>query len=310
MKFGKVNQVDSVDFSMPAVPPQTHQFLKQLSPTPQPKVMLGCTGWSMKEWVGKVYPKGTKTKDYLSVYSRQFQTIELNTTHYRIPSEALIQKWLEQSPPDFEFCPKIPQIFSHRNDLGIHHDLFNEFWVRMAQLGDKLGACFMQLPPYFNLDRLPILQAFLEKRPKEIPLCIEVRHADFFQPNATSDTYFECLEKHQVGTVITDVAGRRDVLHLRLTSPTAMIRFVGNALHPTDYTRINDWAKLLKDWVSQGVEKVFFFPHEPDNILAPELAQYAAGIFSKHLNLEVTYPILDGTFGQQKEEPPQLSLFS
>ena len=74
--------------------------------------------------------------------------------------------------------------------------------------------------------------------------------------------------------MITDVAGRRDVLHQRLTTNTVLIRFVGNNLHPTDYERIDDWVFKIKEWIDRGLSNVYFFTHEPDNILAPELAFY------------------------------------
>jgi hypothetical protein len=70
------------------------------------------------------------------------------------------------------------------------------------------------------------------------------------------------------------VAGRRDVLHMRLTTPSAMIRFVGNNLHPTDYTRIDAWVERLKVWFANGLQQLYFFVHEPDNITSPELATY------------------------------------
>jgi uncharacterized protein YecE (DUF72 family) len=80
------------------------------------------------------------------------------------------------------------------------------------------------------------------------------------------------LEKYGASTVITDVAGRRDVAHMALTSGQVLVRFVGNDLHPTDFTRLDDWAERLTDWFSRGLKECYFFTHEPDNLLAPDLA--------------------------------------
>jgi uncharacterized protein YecE (DUF72 family) len=73
---------------------------------------------------------------------------------------------------------------------------------------------------------------------------------------------------------MTDVAGRRDVLHLRLTTPILMLRFVGNDLHPTDYQRVKAWVQRIAEWRDLGLQTVYFFAHEPDNNSAPDLARF------------------------------------
>ena len=106
MNFGKLQDISKVDFSMPSEPAFNEKIWSN-SPCPTPHVYWGCTGWGMAQWVGDFYPKGTKSKDYLQHYAKQFSTIELNTTHYRIPSLNTIQKWYEESDNDFKFAPKI-----------------------------------------------------------------------------------------------------------------------------------------------------------------------------------------------------------
>ncbi len=83
--------------------------------------------------------------------------------------------------------------------------------------------------------------------------------------------------------VITDVAGRRDVLHQRVTSNTVVIRFVGNNLHDSDYQRLNDWIERLYHWNLNGVENIYFFVHQPQSDLAIDTAIYfAAQLNQKH----------------------------
>jgi uncharacterized protein YecE (DUF72 family) len=128
-----------------------------------------------------------------------------------------------------------------------------------------------------------LLDRFLEAFPDTVPLAVEVRHPSFFEPTPSADDYFQMLTDHRVSTVITDVAGRRDVCHMRLTARNVLIRFVGNGLHPTDYTRIQAWAGRIKQWTSAGLHSVYFFTHEPDNLLAPELAAYGVETFRKQM---------------------------
>ena len=275
MKFGKLADISMVDFGLPEEPGFNHQNFQNLPRSEaKPTIYVGCTGWSMKEWVGTVYPTGTKSQDYLYHYSRQFSTIEFNTTHYRIPDTGTVKKWYEQSADDFRFCPKVLQRISHSRDLGYGSGLIGEFCAAIVGLKEKLGCCFIQLPPYFGVDRLPVLKNFLERWPKSIPIAVEVRHESWFASQESLEPFLKLLSSHNAGAVITDVAGRRDVLHLGVSNAVTMVRFVGNSLHPTDYTRMDRWVDLLGKWCKKGLQEVYFFPHQPDNLLAPEMCQY------------------------------------
>ncbi|MCC7467544.1 MAG: DUF72 domain-containing protein, partial [Saprospiraceae bacterium] len=95
--------------------------------------------------------------------------------------------------------------------------------------------------------------------------------------------YFDLLKDYQTAAVITDVAGRRDVCHMALTHPAVLIRFVGNGLHPTDYTRVKAWSERLKYWLDRGLKQVYFFAHEPDNLLAPELSRFCVDTFKQKM---------------------------
>lgn len=305
MKFGKLPDISNVVFSLPNEPEENQTILSNFPKknTP-PKIYIGCTGWSMKEWVGKVYPPKTPAKDYLKHYAKQFNTIELNTTHYRIPSEANIEKWKNESTDDFRFCPKIPQVISHSSDLGANNNALDNFCKNILLLEEKLGCCFMQLPPYFGIDRLAILEHFLKRFPNKIRLAIELRHESIFSNKKNQKEVAELLKKYNIAWVNTDVAGRRDVLHLQLTTDIAMIRFVGNDLHPTDYQRIDEWVQKLKKWSEQGLSEIYFFPHEPDNILAPDLSLYLTEKLQKHFEV-----ITRGPKFYDENDGKQMSLF-
>jgi uncharacterized protein YecE (DUF72 family) len=276
MDFGKLPDISLVDFTLPLDAPQTADNLasRRLG-NDVLHFHIGCTGWSMKEWVGSIYPAGTKSKDYLREYGKLFNTIELNTTHYRIPTEETVLRWNVETPADFRFCPKVPQTISHSKNLGLDNSATDLFIGAISLLGEKLGPTFLQLPPHFSLAHFPILQVFLKQWPQELPLAIEFRHPSWFlEKNENQQAAFDFLAENGIGLVLTDVAGRRDVLHMLQTASFAMIRFVGNALHPTDYTRVKEWVSRLMTWQQLGLQAVYFFTHEPDNLLAPELAKF------------------------------------
>jgi uncharacterized protein YecE (DUF72 family) len=110
------------------------------------------------------------------------------------------------------------------------------------------------------------------------------------------------LESFGVIALITDVAGRRDVLHMCLTAPAVMVRFVGNSLHPTDFSRIDAWIGRLKQWLEQGLREIYFFVHEPDNVQAPELIRYVI----QELNARCELQLKQWT---EMNQGSQLSLF-
>lgn len=305
MKFGKLQDISSVDFSLPADPVANQQILARVQNTEQKlAVYIGCTGWSMPEWVGRVYPVGTKSKGFLEAYGKQFNTIELNTTHYRIPTLAMIQRWYAQTPKDFKFCPKIPQSISHSRNLGLGGTEIPLFCEAIQALEEKLGCCFMQLPPYFGSDRLGQLEAFLRAFPNHIPLAIELRHASWFKDQDSRKGLFDLLASLQRSTVLTDVAGRRDVLHMRLTNGVGMVRFVGNDLHPTDYERIDAWVARLRAWRLQGLREIYFFTHEPDNLKAPDLADYLVRQVQAEPGMQTRGPVFYAS-----DQGEQMSLF-
>jgi len=309
MKFGKLQDISRVDFALPQEPKANAIRLTEAAAAPSPQAMqlyIGCTGWSMPSWVGEWYPKGTKSKDFLTAYGQQFNTIELNTTHYRTPDQALVERWCHQVPQDFRFCPKVLQRISHERNLGLGSDQLPLFWQALEYFGEKLGCCFIQLPPYFDRSRLELLERFLAAWPRAFPLAVELRHESWFEEEAAIQSFSDVLHRHQVAAVITDVAGRRDVLHLQLTSHQTMIRFVGNGLHPTDFERANDWCQKIRAWQQLGLSEVYLFPHQPDNVEAPEMAKYLADQFADELTI-----ITRGAAPIDKSPPggQQISLF-
>jgi uncharacterized protein YecE (DUF72 family) len=123
-------------------------------------------------------------------------------------------------------------------------------------------------------------------------LAIEFRHQEWFTDSPAAERAFTLLEQFNIGTVITDVAGRRDVLHQRLTTPVATIRFVGHGLHPSDYTRIDSWVSRLLQWFDQGLHKLYLFMHQPENTFSPELILYLVRQLNKLGGFHIAEPKL------------------
>ncbi len=290
MKFGKLPDIRWVNFSLPADHPQTATALSSHRNEMPPQVFVGSARWGEKDLVGKIYPPKTSPTDYLTHYSRHFSTIELNTTHYRIPTPELVQQWCERTEPGFVFCPKVPQLISHQADFGQSLRATDQFLVGLAAFGNRLGIPFLQLPPSFSPQLGKSLFAYLADWPADVPLAVEFRHPDWFSRPRLFNRAFDLLEELGISVVITDTAGRRDVIHQRLTTPRVFIRFVGNRLHATDYLRVDAWVRRIQRWLAAGVQQVYFIVHQPEEHLCVDLAIYVVQQLNAHCGLSIAPP--------------------
>ena len=292
MDFGKLPDISKITFTLPPDAPGNDRIWAKCGNTrnKNPKVYVGCPVWANKNWLGGLYPNNAKSRDYLKHYCEQLNTIELNVTHYQIPEEKTIERWKSQASEGFLFAPKVLQEISHRLlPEGQAIPLMKEFCRSIMGLEKYLGTSFLQLGPAFSPEYADKLEDFLAALPHDYKLAIEFRHPDWFKGD-NFEQIAQIMENYQAGTVMTDVAGRRDVLHMRPTTPTVMLRFVGNDLHPTDFERVDVWVQRFKNWLDKGLEEIYFFAHEPNNDDAPQLATYFIREMNTHCGLNLKVP--------------------
>ena len=292
MEFGKLEpeSLASIDFALPPDHPETLRILSS-APKKKPSVYVGCAKWGRKDWIGKIYPPGTKEADFLPLYARSFNSIELNATFYKIPSFRQAQEWSSKAGAGFLFSPKISNSISHIHRLKNTTERMDRFLSGIAGFGPTLGPVFLMLHPGMGPKSLDTIEAFLQSIPKEIKIFVELRHEGWYESAEISETVFQMLERNGAGAVITDVAGRRDCLHTRLTTPEAFIRFVGNDLHPTDYSRVDAWIQRIKTWMDAGLSRVYFYLHENTELHSPVIAKYAVEQFNKHCGTQLQVPV-------------------
>ncbi len=276
MKFGSVNNPGELDLSLPSDHPDTYKILEAGSTRKLEEVFVGCAKWNKQDLKG-FYPRGTK--DELTYYAKQFNSIELNATHYRIFDEHVISGWVNKTGDDFKFFPKVVNSISHYKRLKGVEALIEEYTLPIRAFGKKLGMIFLQLRDDFGPNNFDRVHQFLEAWPKDLPLAIELRHTDWFNNETVANRVYALFEEYNISNIITDTAGRRDLLHMRLTTPSAFIRYVG-ANHETDYTRLNEWVDRLKTWKDHGLENLYFFVHQNIEKESPLLSAY----FIKRMN--------------------------
>ncbi len=286
MKFGQVDDPSLVDFSIPKTPNETLSILDKFRSDTPMEISVGCAKWNKTDLKG-FYPKGTK--DELEYYAKQFNSIELNATFYNSPSKQQVLTWKEKTPENFKFFPKIPQSISHFGRLLNTNEKVMDFVEATSLFGEKLGMAFLQMHDNYKPKDFARLENFLRNFPKGFPLALEVRNAEWFSNPDVSNALYQLLEETQVSNVLVDTAGRRDMMHMRLTSPTAFVRYVG-ANHSSDYDRLEDWIKTIKIWKEAGLQNLYFFIHQNVELESPLLAAHFIKLLNENFGTNLNIP--------------------
>jgi uncharacterized protein YecE (DUF72 family) len=283
MKFGKVPNPETVDFTLPADHSETERVLKEKGvPGKKPDIYVGCAKWNRTDLKG-FYPRGTK--DELAYYSQQFNSIELNATFYRPYGAGQYEKWSDKTPDSFKFFPKVNQEISHWKRLKGAQEITTQITDAALALEEKLGMMFLQLRDDYKPKDAERLEGFLKGFPTNVPLAVEVRNLEWFEePNASQ--LYNMLEAYNKTNIIVDTAGRRDMLHMRLTSPYAFVRYVGANID-SDYDRLDQWLDKLEPWIEQGIKGIYFFIHQNVEQASPLLAAH----FIEKLNARFDYDL-------------------
>jgi uncharacterized protein YecE (DUF72 family) len=168
---------------------------------------IGTSAFTAAGWEGTFYPPGTKPADYLRYYAQHFNSVEVDSTFYRIPSLSTVKGWYEKTPKGFIFAAKIPQIVTHEKVLVDCDDEMAQFLKVMDALGEKLGPLLLQFG-YFNKkafvgvnDFLARLRPFLKKLPKRYKFAVEIRNKNWLVPQ-----FVETLRERGAALTLIDQA--------------------------------------------------------------------------------------------------------
>jgi uncharacterized protein YecE (DUF72 family) len=119
---------------------------------------IGCSGWSYAHWRNLFYPKGLPQSRWFEFYSSVFETVELNTTFYRLPKEVAVRRWHDEAPSGFRFAAKASRYITHMKRLKDPEDSLEKFFARLEPLKSFAGPVLYQLPPQMDYDRERLAQ--------------------------------------------------------------------------------------------------------------------------------------------------------
>jgi uncharacterized protein YecE (DUF72 family) len=218
-------------------------------------VRVGCSGWNYAHWGERVYPQGLPPRRWLEHYATLFDTVEINTTFYRLPRRVSVAAWVEESPPGFVFTVKASRFLTHMKRLTDVERGIRRFYERIEPLVDspKMGPVLWQLPESFhrNDERLA---AALAKLP-EGRHCFEFRHSSWFVEDV-----FTLLREHAVALVIADHPARPFQAD-ELTADWTFVRFHhGSRGRNGNYSdrELEGWSRRIADWRRQAEVFAYF----------------------------------------------------
>ena len=225
------------------------------------KIHVGTQGWNYDAWVGPFYPEGSRPTDFLTVYARAFETVEVDSTFYASPVSKTVRAWAQRTPDNFIFALKMPQEITHERRLRNVGELASEFFDRARELEGKLGPILIQLGPDFGPAELPAVAQLLPKLPRDLRFAIEFRQRGWIH-----DGVLALLAEHNVALTISDGRWipRKQMMQLasRPTADFAYVRLMGMDQSIVDYSRIQidrtpdleAWASVLWPYAEQGRE--------------------------------------------------------
>lgn len=227
------------------------------------QIFIGTSGWHYSDWVGSFYPADVVRYHELTYHARFFNTVENNSSFYRIASEPTYKTWDKMTPPDYKFSIKLNKQITHINKLQVSEEVRERirYILDTTQvLGEKIGALLIQLPASFKYDteRLDTFLNFLTKevrsRPFSFDLAIEFRNRYWL-----NEEVFTLLRKYNVALVAANSSrylGVREV-----TADIAYIRMHGpTKLFASSYSdeQLQELAEYIKN-ISSDVKRVYVY---------------------------------------------------
>lgn len=214
---------------------------------------IGTSGWHYDHWRQLFYPPKLGKPGWLEFYSRQFNTVELNNSFYRLPSEANFVAWYDTTPPDFIFAVKVSRFITHVKRLKNSAEAVAKFTDRAKLLKEKLGPLLYQLPPGMPRDDA-VLVSFLSALPRGLRHVFEFRH-----PSWLVEPVFEILRRFDAGLCVFDMPTLR--APLVTTTDIAYFRFHGRGeLYAGSYSDddLADWAEKIAGLTTK-LETVYIY---------------------------------------------------
>lgn len=251
---------------------------------------LGGPIWAAKDWIGQLYTLKAKPAQYLHQYASVFNTVEGSSTFYSLPSADMVRRWRSEVPAHFRFTFKFPQAITHQSKLRGTGEATKQFLQIMSPLADRIGQLFLQLPPNFRANDLPILTDYLAQLPRDFEYAVEVRHLDFYTDYTQEQRLNDLLQEYRVNRAVFNTSVlfsypandelTKEAQRKKPTMPdryvaTAncpMLRYVGYPTAPPNEPYFVQLAAQVVQWINEG-KQPYIYIHSPGDLYVPLLCK-------------------------------------
>ena len=221
------------------------------------RARIGTSGFSYAHWRGLFYPRNLRTKDWLPFYMKQFDTVEINSTFYRLPEKEAFMHWESAAPEGFVYAVKAGRFITHLKKLKEPGKSLKVFMERASFLKDTLGPILFQLPPNWgrNTERL---EEFVESLPPSRRFAFEFRDSSWF-----NEEVYAILRKRGIALCIYHMVDF--TTPFEVTAPFVYLRFHGRgALYGGRYSRsfLREWADLIRGYLKKGLDVYAYFNND------------------------------------------------
>lgn len=217
-------------------------------------IRIGTSGYHYKHWKGPFYPAGTAADRMLDFYIQHFDTVELNNSFYRLPSESAFDEWRKAVPANFVFAVKASRFLTHNKKLKDPESPVDNLISRVIHLGPKLGPVLFQLPPRWkvNYERL---ESLLQVWPQSVRCAFELRDPTWIRSDIT-----ELLAKFRAAFCIYEIAGYHSPLTVTTDFAYVRLHGPGAAKYQSSYNenRLLRWRDQIADW-AKSLRAVYIY---------------------------------------------------
>lgn len=239
---------------------------------------IGTSGWSYAGWLGNFYPNKIKANLILPYYATLLDSVELNNSFYKIPTQKNVDSWRENTPAHFVFSCKANRYITHFKKLEDTTETVERLLNVFSNFEEKLGPILFQFPPYWPLD-IARLKQFIEQLPQKYLYTFEFRHKSWF-----CEELYELLHKHKLSLCFYDHKMYRspeiitsDFIYIRMHGPHEEA-YQGAYEEPT----LLEYAQKFINWRKEGKAIYCYFDND-EKANAPKDAQRLRAILRKGL---------------------------
>jgi uncharacterized protein YecE (DUF72 family) len=211
-------------------------------------------GWSYNQWVGNFYSLDTKPTEYLREYSKYFNSVETNTTFYRLPLRKTVRNWREVTSEDFVFSVKLPRAITHQNleDSNKLHVFFDIIEI----LDEKLGPILIQFPSRFKRAEIEKLREFLDNLPCYNRYAVEFRDKSWF-----NDKTYQLLQDHKISLVHVDHPWipttdeiTSDFMYIRWHGDRRKVKGDSGEIESDKSENNTQWSKKIEEYLHNNLD--------------------------------------------------------